>query len=87
MQRCGVEPGDFRPASAGQVRDRIWHLHRRISEFRLPGWRGPEWEGIEHREAIAALSSVLWGYTSKASLNALEQFFPEPKSAEKKADK
>lgn len=29
------------------------------------------------REAIDALSSVLWGYTSKDSLIVLEQFFPE----------
>ena len=33
------------------------------------------------REAIEALSSVLWGYTSKDSLDMLEQFFPEPKSS------
>lgn len=29
------------------------------------------------REAIEALSSVLWGYTSKDSLNILKHFFPE----------
>ena len=29
------------------------------------------------REAIEALSSVLWGYTSQDSLNVLEHFFPE----------
>lgn len=29
------------------------------------------------KEAINALSSILWGYTSKDSLNLLEQFFPE----------
>lgn len=29
------------------------------------------------REAIDALSSVLWGYTSKDSLEILEQFFPK----------
>lgn len=29
------------------------------------------------KEAIYALSSILWGYTSKDSLNLLEQFFPE----------
>ena len=29
------------------------------------------------REAIEALSSVLWGYTAKDSLDVLEQFFPE----------
>lgn len=29
------------------------------------------------KEAIHALSSILWGYTSKDSLNLLEQFFPE----------
>lgn len=28
------------------------------------------------REAIEALSSILWGYTSKDSLNILEHFFP-----------
>ena len=28
------------------------------------------------KEAIAALSSVLWGYTSRDSLSLLEQFFP-----------
>ena len=32
----------------------------------------------KRREAIEALSSVLWGYTSKDSLDVLEQFFPEP---------
>lgn len=29
------------------------------------------------KEAINALSSVLWGYTSRDSLNLLEQFFPQ----------
>ncbi len=29
------------------------------------------------REAIDALSSILWGYTSKDSIAILEQFFPE----------
>ncbi|WP_195543015.1 hypothetical protein [Massiliimalia timonensis] len=29
------------------------------------------------KDAINALSSILWGYTSKDSLNLLEQFFPE----------
>lgn len=29
------------------------------------------------KNAIEALSSILWGYTSKDSLNLLEQFFPE----------
>lgn len=28
------------------------------------------------KEAINSLSSVLWGYTSRDSLNLLEQFFP-----------
>ena len=28
-----------------------------------------------------SFSSVLWGYTSKDSLDMLEQFFPEPKSS------
>ena len=41
----------------------------------------------KRREAIEALSSVLWGYTSKDSLDVLEQFFPEPKSSEKQAGK
>ena len=31
----------------------------------------------KRKEAIEALSSVLWGYTSRDSLNLLEQFFPE----------
>lgn len=31
----------------------------------------------KRREAIDALSSVLWGYTSKDSLEILERFFPE----------
>ena len=35
---------------------------------------------VVSREAIEALSSVLWGYTSKDSLDMLEQFFPETKS-------
>ena len=38
----------------------------------------------KRREAIDALSSVLWGYTSKDSLDVLEQFFPEPKATEKR---
>lgn len=29
------------------------------------------------KNAIEALSSILWGYTSKDSLSLLEQFFPE----------
>ena len=29
------------------------------------------------RDAINALSSILWGYTSQDSLHLLEQFFPE----------
>ena len=33
----------------------------------------------KRREAIDALSSVLWGYTSKDSLAILEQFFPDGK--------
>ena len=33
------------------------------------------------REAIDALSSILWGYTSKDSIDILEQFFPENKNA------
>ena len=28
------------------------------------------------KEAIEALSSVLWGYTAQDSLQVLEQFFP-----------
>ena len=39
------------------------------------------------KDAINALSSILWGYTSKDSLDVLEQFFPEPKSSEKQAGK
>lgn len=31
------------------------------------------------REAIDALSSVLWGYTSKDSMEILEKFFPDEK--------
>lgn len=30
----------------------------------------------KRRESIDALSSILWGYTSKDSLDLLEQFFP-----------
>lgn len=33
------------------------------------------------KEAINALSSVLWGYTSRDSLNLLEQFFPDIKDS------
>jgi hypothetical protein len=29
------------------------------------------------KDAINALSSILWGYTSQDSLHLLEQFFPE----------
>lgn len=32
------------------------------------------------KEAIDALSSILWGYTSKDSLEVLEQFFPDGKA-------
>lgn len=35
------------------------------------------------REAIDALSSILWGYTSKDSIDILEKFFPEDKDAGK----
>ena len=38
-------------------------------------------------DAFWPCCSVLWGYTSKDNLDVLEQFFPEPKSAEKKAGK
>ena len=31
------------------------------------------------REAIDALSSILWGYTSKDSIDILEKFFPDDK--------
>ena len=31
----------------------------------------------KRREAVEALSSVLWGYTAKDSLDILQQFFPE----------
>ena len=34
------------------------------------------------REAIDALSSILWGYTSKNSIEILEKFFPDDKDAE-----
>ena len=33
------------------------------------------------REAIDALSSILWGYTSKDSIEILEKFFPDDKDA------
>ena len=33
------------------------------------------------REAIDALSSILWGYTSKDSIDILEKFFPDDKDA------
>lgn len=33
------------------------------------------------REAIDALSSILWGYTSKDSIEILEKFFPDDKEA------
>lgn len=32
------------------------------------------------REAIEALSSILWGYTSKDSMEILKQFFPNTKA-------
>ena len=38
---------------------------------------------LKNVEAIDALSSVLWGYTSKDSLHMLEQFFPAQKPDEK----
>lgn len=34
----------------------------------------------KRREAIDALSSVLWGYSSKDSIKLLEDFFPEHKN-------
>ena len=34
----------------------------------------------KRREAIDALSSILWGYSSKDSLQILERFFPENSS-------
>ena len=40
----------------------------------------------KRQEAIDALSSVLWGYTSKDSLDVLEQFFPGTKPAGNRAD-
>ena len=40
----------------------------------------------KRREAIDALSSALWGYTSKDSLDVLEQFFPGTKPAGNRAD-
>ena len=33
------------------------------------------------REAIDALSSILWGYTSKDSIDILEKFFPDDKDS------
>lgn len=41
----------------------------------------------KRREAIEVLSSVLWGYTSKDSLDVLEQFFPDLKAGENKQGK
>ena len=41
----------------------------------------------KRREAIEALSSVLWGYTSKDSLDVLEKFFPDLKAGENKQGK
>ena len=35
------------------------------------------------REAIDALSSILWGYTSKDSIEILEKFFPNDKDTGK----
>ncbi|MFR1475980.1 MAG: hypothetical protein ACLSB9_09710 [Hydrogeniiclostridium mannosilyticum] len=35
----------------------------------------------KRKEAIEALSSVLWGYTSRDSLNLLENFFLRTKKA------
>ena len=37
------------------------------------------------REAIDALSSVLWGYTAKDSMAILEQFFPNQPHGKKLA--
>lgn len=34
----------------------------------------------KRQEAIDALSSILWGYTSKDSMEVLDQFFPESES-------
>ena len=33
----------------------------------------------KHPEAVQALSSILWGYTSKGCLEMLDKFFPEGK--------
>lgn len=35
------------------------------------------------KEAIDALSSILWGYTSKDSMEVLERFFPDDNSSER----
>ena len=34
----------------------------------------------KRKESIEALSSILWGYTSKDSMDVLEQFFPDTNS-------
>lgn len=41
----------------------------------------------KRREAIDALSSMLWGYTSKNSLDVLEHFFPDLKTNENRQGK
>ena len=33
----------------------------------------------KRKEAIAALSSILWGYTSQDSIDVLDRFFPQMK--------
>lgn len=39
----------------------------------------------KRQEAIEALSSVLWGYTSKDCMEVLEKFFPDDKNGSKMA--
>lgn len=41
----------------------------------------------KRKNAVEALSSVLWGYTSQDSLNILQQFFPPDKSNQSAKDK
>lgn len=50
-----------------QIIDKL-HIHVREISYRT--------YFRKRQEAIIALSSILWGYTSKDSLDILEQFFP-----------
>ncbi len=59
------------PQKLQNVEEIIEKLHSHIRDISIRTYYR------KRKEAIEALSSVLWGYTSKDSLDVLEHFFPE----------